>query len=153
MSPSRFVRYLTTVAVVAAAGIVGASPAEAAPVDPPRPLTAPKPGTSGECAEEVGFHGYIGHKICGTGHWWQNWPDGHERFFVIGLDHAVWNIARYPDGNISGWRSLGGWLQGGVTWSHKNGPYDLGIFSFGADGRVWCNDLNVFGWSNWYLCQ
>ena len=56
--------------------------------------------------------------------------DGTQRMFIIGLDHAVWNIVQYPNGTQSGWRSLGGWIIH-LLYRYLDGN-DIGEL-FGAD--------------------
>lgn len=89
-------------------------------------------------------NGPVGYAICGTDATYMGFNDGTERLFVIGTDHAVWNIVEYPNGTQSGWRSLGGWLQIGV-YAYIYDPryaYDLEIWSYGRDGLAWCRALH-----------
>lgn len=52
------------------------------------------------CAMSRG--GYLGHYICGTAYTDITWSDGRAHTFIIGLDHAVWNIVKYAGGGASG---------------------------------------------------
>jgi hypothetical protein len=108
--------------------------------------------TQAECAPKpVEFYAHVGYKICDTTHVVHEFADGHARAFVIGTDHAIWNIVKYPNGTVSGWRSLGGWLQGGVEVDFVNTPYDLQIFSLGRYREFFCNRL-YNNWSGWFAC-
>jgi hypothetical protein len=108
--------------------------------------------TAAGCAVQLN-NGPVGYAICGTDGTYMGFNDGTERLFVIGTDHAVWNIVEYPNGTQSGWRSLGGWLQIGV-YDYIHDPryaYDLEISSYGRDGAAWCRALHS-SWGAWHHC-
>jgi hypothetical protein len=111
----------------------------------------PSSELSAQAVCEVPFYGHVGHALCGTDYFAISFTDGYVRAFVIGTDHAVWNIVRAPNGSVSGWRSLGGWLQVGVWLNFALGSFNMGIYSIGRDGYFWCRNL-VNGWGAWHQC-
>lgn len=168
MGPRRFLRYAAVIAVgIAASSLVAVPASQAASPDqiqaarpgpgvPPGPQVIVTKGVKSAnpaAACEVNFYGYIGHKICGTEDFTVFFNDGHVRRFVIGTDNAVWNIVRYPNGAVSGWRSLGGWLRTYVRLNFVdfNDAYFMGIYAIGGDNRHWCKDL-VGSWGPWFPC-
>jgi hypothetical protein len=95
--------------------------------------------------------GLVGHYICETKYRTWTFADGRRHTFIIGLDHAVWNIVEYATGGSSGWRSLGGWAQVGVNLYYIFSESNLGIVTIGRDGNLWCKDLNG-RWGSWHPC-
>lgn len=99
------------------------------------------------------FYGYVGYYICGTHTQHYSNTAGGEREFVIGTDHAIWNIIKYnSNGSISGWRSLGGWGKTGVYDDVRLGV-PLEIKTVGADGLWWCDAYINGSWQGWYKNQ
>jgi len=98
--------------------------------------------------------GYRGAYICGTKHTTAYFSDGRVRTFVIGMNHAVWNIVEYPTGGASGWKSLGGYAQIGAYLRYANNSSSLGIWVYGAgtNPRPWCRNLSGSTWSKWFVC-
>ncbi|MCC8251551.1 hypothetical protein AB0K14_23695 [Actinosynnema sp. NPDC050801] len=137
-------------------GGASATAADAAPDRQVHTLDVPVAGTAGagEAACEARLNnGPIGHGICGTDATEMRFSDGTQRMFIIGLDHAVWNIVQYPNGTQSGWRSLGGWLKVGVYpyIYDQRYSYDLEIWSYGRDSLKWCRALHG-SWGAWHRC-
>ncbi|MEA2243155.1 MAG: hypothetical protein QOD24_2711 [Solirubrobacteraceae bacterium] len=122
-------------------------------------VTRDKPQSSLTAAESaclISVAGYQLAYICGTHAIDLRYPSGSvsRRFFVIGTDHAVWNIAEYRAGGATGWRTLGGWVQTGVYtryWYPSNSSR-LGIEAWGPSSHLWCRDLN-YSWGPWYQCS
>lgn len=81
--------------------------------------------------------------------------NGSAETFVIGTDWAIRHA--WPGSN--GWHSLGGQsyhavnvgvTQNGVRlWSGN--PY--AIWTFGTDGREWCDNWGTPAWMGWHLRQ
>jgi hypothetical protein len=107
--------------------------------------------STAETACPITRGGHVGHYICGTDWFTHRFADGREHTFIIGLDHAVWNIVEYANGGSSGWRSLGGWAQIGVYRHYVYSPSNLGIWVIGGDGNPWCKALNG-SWGSWHRC-
>lgn len=145
-----------SVGLVAMLGVVALSGSPAVAADSTTFTVHQQPAsaaaTESSCAIYRG--GYLGHYICGTAFTDIAWSDGRVHTFIIGLDHAVWNIVQYAGGGASGWRSLGGWLQRGVWARYVSSPSNLGIWAYGAGangGRPYCRNLNP-SWQPWYAC-
>ncbi len=90
--------------------------------------------------------------LCGTRGFELTW-DGKSHLvqtFAIGLDHAVYYLQRDIKSS-PGWVSLGAWAKQGVFSEYVYAPTNLGIRTYGADSRRWCD--NLYGtWGSWHLC-
>jgi hypothetical protein len=100
----------------------------------------------------INFFGYAGAYICDTGVLFRYQANGAlEEVFVIGTNWQIWHA--WPGSN--GWQSLGGAAQqtvpnnGVYQWSSN--PY--AIYTYGTDGRQWCDNWGTPAWGGWHLCQ
>lgn len=130
---------------------VGSSGSKSAQLVASRPAGQRTSASTTQSACPIDRGGHRGYYICGTAYSTIRFPDGRVHTFVIGLDHAVWNIVEYASGGSSGWTSLGGWAQVGVFVRYVNSPSSLGIWVYGRDGNRWCKNLNG-GWGGWHRC-
>jgi hypothetical protein len=103
------------------------------------------------CWIQVPQYATPGEKICYTGWDAVEFSDGRAHTYVIGMNHAIWNIISYAGGGASGWRSLGGWGQQKVEIRWANSPSVISIWTYGADGDPWCKNFNS-AWTNWFRC-
>lgn len=120
-------------------------------------VLSPPEAAATETACGINIGGQQGYYICGTSTTSYTSPNGYRTTFVLGMDHAVWQISVYAGGSASAWQSLGGWGQKGVySWYFTNGN-NYGIWTYGSDGLRWCK-ANIVGvgyppwWRPWRYC-
>lgn len=99
----------------------------------------------------ISFFGYAGAYICDTGVLFRQDSSGLEEVFVIGTNWQIWHA--WPGSN--GWHSLGGAAQqeapGNGVYQWSSNPY--AIYTYGTDGRQWCDNWGTPTWGGWHLCQ
>ncbi|GAA2155637.1 hypothetical protein GCM10009760_55740 [Kitasatospora kazusensis] len=80
-------------------------------------------------------------------------PDGTKELFVVGTDHAVWTNWSYTNGSWSGWQSMGGGVESGITVGGKaDGGWSFFISATGTDGNTWYRQRSANGyWGPWHL--
>jgi hypothetical protein len=73
-----------------------------------------------------------------------------EEVFVIGTNWQIWHA--WPGSN--GWHSLGGAAlhkaPGNGVYLRTLHPY--AIYTYGTDGRQWCDNWGTPTWGGWHLC-
>jgi hypothetical protein len=116
------------------------------------PVTANPDGAGGCIVGDV-YGDVLGKGICGTKGTRIHFNDGRVHTYIIGTDHAVWNIINYAGSRrTSGWQSLQGWALQEVTTRWANSANDLGIWTWGWDGRRNCNNYQG-RWTGWFGCR
>lgn len=75
------------------------------------------------------------------------WSDGHEEYFGIGTDYAVWHITA----SFSNWRSMGGSASDTYNAFYSNGLPTVQVYVSWASHVLWCSSYRT-SWSSWYAC-
>ncbi|MDQ2814510.1 MAG: hypothetical protein M3Z75_22275 [Actinomycetota bacterium] len=99
---------------------------------------------------QVDVFGYGGQGICGTGALFRYANGASVEAFIIGTNWAIWHV--WPGSN--GWHSLGGNAQhstGNGVFEWSGNPY--AIWTYGTDGKQWCDNWGTPKWGGWHLCQ
>jgi hypothetical protein len=95
--------------------------------------------------------GVAGAFICGTKILKVHWTDGHDEWFVVGTDNAVYHS--FSDKNTGAWGpwfSFGGWASQGVFSLSANTFAVVGVAN-----NLYCQTADPTapsGWSGFYLC-
>ena len=70
------------------------------------------PDGAGGCIVGDMYAHDLGKGICGTQGARIHFDDGRVHTYIIGMNHAIWNVINYAGSKrTSGWRSLEGWAQ------------------------------------------
>jgi hypothetical protein len=109
------------------------------------------PDSAGGCAVYDTSFTAVGRAFCGSHAARWRFPDGRTHTYVIGMNHAIWNVINYAAGGNSGWRSLDGWTHTGVWMRWANTPSNLSIWTYGSNNGTVCDNY-INGWSGWFSC-
>ncbi|NUR29257.1 MAG: C40 family peptidase [Catenulispora sp.] len=134
---------------------IGEDDQPAAPVGTIVPDDAPNsdPAANKPCA--VNAWGHIGYRICGTGYKLQKWSNGHQEYFVIGLNKEIWHIADW----MPAWQSMGGvaksWTTAGYDgYESKANPKGRPtVVTVGTDNHEYCRTYTGKSWNGWHKCE
>lgn len=134
-------------------------PEAVAPIAEDEPSAAPvgtvQPDDAAASSCAVNAWGHVGYRICGTGYVLKKWTNGHQEYFIIGLNHQVWHIADW----MPAWQSLGGnaksWASAGYdSYESKADPQGRPtVVTLGTDNKEYCRTYVNRAWNGWHQCE